>query len=125
MQSSGTWNSGEEKPAPVMVARILGQPVATINVLVEPSLEDETTWRWLEITLPPASWNYPLLVDRLVTLYYPSDRMQAVINNYLLDMSDPEASEEFGQMQQWRAEAKAIAKQLLQYARDNNLIEER
>lgn len=118
------WNQGEEKPEPVMVARVLGQPVATINVLVERDPENHDTWRWLDITLPPAKWNYALLVDRLVTLYYPSDRMQATINNYLLNMSDQEASEEFMEMQEWRATAKGIARQLLQYARDNHLIEE-
>ena len=60
-------------------------------------------------------WNYSGVVDALVQYKYPIDKMQAVINNYLLDPNDAYAIEEFNKMQAWRKEAKEIAKQALEY----------
>lgn len=54
------------------------------------------------------------IVDAIVTAQYPEDRMQAVINNYLLDQEDADAVQEFNDMQAWRAHAKAIATQVMQ-----------
>jgi len=39
--------------------------------------------------------------------------MEAIINNYLADPSDEGILEEFNQMQTWRKEAKALAKEIL------------
>ena len=53
--------------------------------------------------------NRSVLIDAIVTAEYPADRMQAIINNYLLDMENEERKAEFDAMQSWRAEAKTIA----------------
>ena len=47
-------------------------------------------------------WNYSGVVDALVQYKYPIDKMQAVINNYLLDATDAYAIEEFNKMQAWK-----------------------
>ena len=60
-------------------------------------------------------WNYSGVVDALVQYKYPIDKMQAVINNYLLDATDAYAIDEFNKMQAWRKEAKEIAKEALTY----------
>lgn len=60
-------------------------------------------------------WNYSGIVDALVQFKYPIDKMQAVINNYLLDPNDEYAISEFNAMQAWRKEAKEIAKEALLY----------
>ena len=60
-------------------------------------------------------WNYGGIIDALVTYKYPNDKMQSVINNYLLDPTDETIVKEFNEMQAWRKEAKEIAKQALEY----------
>ena len=60
-------------------------------------------------------WNYSGVVDALVTYKYPNDKMQAVINNYLLEPENEEYIRAFDEMQTWRKEAKEIAKQALTY----------
>lgn len=51
-------------------------------------------------------------MDAIVSHKFPNDRMQAVINNYLLDTTDDQAVREFREMQFWRTEAKAIAREI-------------
>lgn len=67
------------------------------------------------ITMSYDKWNYAGVVDALVQYKYPIDKMQAVINNYLLDPEDAYAIDEFNKMQAWRKEAKEIAKEALLY----------
>ena len=60
-------------------------------------------------------WDYGGIIDALVTYKYPNDKMQSVINNYLLEPDNAEYIQEFNDMQAWRKEAKEIAKQALEY----------
>ena len=53
------------------------------------------------------------LIDAIVTAAYPSDVMQAIINNHLLDPTDEEHEAEFNEMQAWRKHAKEVADQVL------------
>ena len=68
-----------------------------------------------QIKIEYDKWNYSGIVDALITFKYPIDKMQAVINNYLLDPNDEYAISEFNAMQAWRKEAKEIAKEALAY----------
>ena len=58
------------------------------------------------------SAEYGDIVSAIVNDRYSSDRMQAVVNNHLLDASE-EHEAEFQAMQLWRAKAKAVAKTVL------------
>ena len=72
-------------------------------------------WEYDRAIIPAGKWNYSGVVDALVQHKYPIDKMQAVINNYLLDPEDAYAIDEFNKMQAWRKEAKEIAKEALTY----------
>lgn len=72
-------------------------------------------FEWESVDMPQTKWNYSGVVDALVQHKYPIDKMQAVINNYLLDPNDEYAISEFNAMQSWRKEAKEIAKEALLY----------
>lgn len=111
------WNNGE-KPAKVTVYRELGRPV--FEILVERENENGGA-RWLSIKLPAGEWAYSAIVRAIVRLYYDQDDVEAIILNYQLDPEDEEVANEFNKLQDWRAQAKARAKQLLQYAEDNCL----
>lgn len=56
---------------------------------------------------------YDNIVNAIVSYKYPADKMQAIINNYLLDNEDQIAINEFKQMQDWRKFAKSYAKELI------------
>lgn len=58
--------------------------------------------------------DYETLVSNLITIKYNSDKMQAIINNYLLDNDDELILQEFNEMQNYRKQCKIIAKQILE-----------
>ena len=72
-------------------------------------------YKWEQVHVSSDKWNYSGIVDALVQFKYLIDKMQAVINNYLLDINDEYAISEFNAMQAWRKEAKEIAKEALMY----------
>ena len=77
--------------------------------------ENDGVYEWERVEIPAGKWGYAGVVDALVQYKYPIDKMQAVINNYLLDPEDAYAIDEFNKMQAWRKEAKEIAKEALLY----------
>lgn len=68
-----------------------------------------------QVSVPWDKFDYSGIVDALIQHKYPIDKMQAVINNYLLEPNEAYAIEEFNAMQAWRKEAKEIAKEALEY----------
>lgn len=72
-------------------------------------------YEYEQITMQANEWNYSGIVDALVQYKYPIDKMQAVINNYLLEPENEEYIRAFNEMQAWRKEAKEIAKEALLY----------
>ena len=83
-----------------------------INVDV---VENNGVYVYEQVEIPAGKFDYSGVVDALVQYKYPIDKMQAVINNYLLDPEDAYAIDEFNKMQAWRKEAKEIAKEALLY----------
>lgn len=58
--------------------------------------------------------DYETLVSNLITIKYNTDKMQAIINNYLLDADDELVLQEFNEMQDYRKQCKKVAKEILQ-----------
>lgn len=67
------------------------------------------------MTLEPGIWCYDAIVSALVSAEYPRDKMDAIVNNYLADPTNDNAIEEMLEMQNWRASAKMIAKEALEF----------
>lgn len=78
-------------------------------------VEAKNGYEYDQVEIPAGKWDYSGVVDALISYKYPIDKMQAVINNYLLDPNDTYAIDEFNKMQAWRKEAKEIAKEALLY----------
>ena len=68
----------------------------------------------ITIQLGISKFNYGGIIDALINYKYPTDKMQAIINNYLLDPNNDSAKQEFIEMQKWRSESKKIAKEILE-----------
>ena len=96
-----------------------GQKNRTINYDVV-ELEDGG-YEYYSIPLPPAIWDYGVIVDLIIKENYPNGQMEAILNNYLFDPTDSEFKAKFDKMQEFRNYAKEIAKQAMQYVVDNNL----
>lgn len=65
------------------------------------------------------------VIDAIVSAAYPSDKMQAIINNHFanlakiadgkkLDADEEEHEAEYNAMQEWRTKAKSVAKDVLE-----------
>ena len=65
----------------------------------------------VRVSLPTT---YEQVTSAIIDAAYPSDQMQAIINNHLLESGNAEHEAEFTAMQQWRADAKTIAKQVME-----------
>lgn len=76
---------------------------------------DNGLYKWEQVSIPYGRFDYSGVVDALVQYKYPIDKMQAVINNYLLEPENEEFVTVFNEMQVWRKEAKEIAKEALLY----------
>lgn len=115
------WNIvKEQEQLPIRFSKRieLGQQIATFSVSEE---QDDGTYKYQIYTLEPAVLDYDSIVNAIVSKEYPNDKMQAVINNYLLDPSNKDTTKEFNDMQAFRKKAKDWAKDLLNYVKDNKL----
>ena len=112
------WNYGTEQPDIFSKNIKLGQQIATINCFIS---QTEDGFKWSSYTLPPNVLDYDSINNVIISSEYPSDRMQAIINNYLLDPTDTTIKQEFDDMQAFRTKAKAEAHTILDYIDDNNL----
>lgn len=115
-----------EKPQLVTISRELGQPVYTINTLVEEIQDDYYKYRYTSFTLPRNTWNRNVIISGIVKLKYTSDDMDAVRNNYDLVRDGTagdktqEYTEEYLAMQAWRAYSKQLASEIIN-SKSNNI----
>lgn len=55
------------------------------------------------------------VIDAIVTAAYPADVMQAIINNHIMESESDEHAADFAAMQQWRAHAKEVATDVVDF----------
>ena len=100
------------RPNLVTIEVIKGRITYFVNFEI---VQNENMFHYDQVVIEYNKFNYEGVVDALIQYKYPIDKMQAVINNYLLDPNESYAIDEFNAMQAWRKEAKEIAKQALEY----------
>ena len=86
----------------IEVNRVLGRPQYTV------------CYKEGSVTLPIGVINYDAIVDAIITQRYPSDKMMAVINNYMISPDDESITAEWQEMQAWRQRAKEVAKEAIE-----------
>lgn len=84
--------------------------MATINIDI--TQKADGMFEYDQVQLKPGRFNYAGIIDGLVNHKYPRDKMDAILNNYLANPDDPEALQEFTDLQAWRKEAKDIAREV-------------
>lgn len=113
-----TWNYSDELPKAITTTKHLGCKVITLNYGAkendEPGSENANQrYMYGSVRLAPGVADYGSIVAALVNNEFDRDKMQAIINNFLLDGDDQEVVEEFDQMQAFRRFAKRIARQFV------------
>ena len=99
---------------PELIERSIVEGIKIVSLHIKPVFNGNM-YAYDTIRIENSKFDYAGVVDALVQYKYPIDKMQAVINNYLLDPEDAYAIDEFNKMQAWRKEAKEIAKEVLTY----------
>lgn len=67
------------------------------------------------------TYNVSDLISAFIRERYSVSQVEAIVNNYLLDKTNEEYLKEFNDMQEWRKEAKNIAKKIVTFIKDNDL----
>ena len=67
------------------------------------------------------TYNVSNLITAFVREKYSASQVEAIVNNYLLDGTNKEYLKEFNDMQEWRKEAKNIAKKIVTFIKDSDL----
>lgn len=70
-------------------------------------------WDYDQVDLPFGDPTYDDIVNAMISYKYPIDKMQAVVNNYLLDPDNDSNKNEFINMQEWRKYSKEYAKDIM------------
>lgn len=68
------------------------------------------------------STNKGEIVNNIIRERYSASQVEAIVNNYLSDTTNEEYLKEFNDMQEWRKQAKSIAKKVNDFIQENNLI---
>lgn len=93
-----------------------------VQYLIEPD-EQGNILSYDTMQIKQSQHSYGGIVGAIINARYSDDQMWAIINNYLLNPTDPEIKGEFDEMQAWRAQAKLYAKSILKldYIKDDEL----
>lgn len=78
------------------------------------SEEKEKVYSACQVRIPQPI-GYDTIVNAIISAAYPADKMQAIINNHLLEADNAEHEQEFAEMQEWRKTAKSVAKEAMAY----------
>lgn len=66
---------------------------------------------------------YNTIIEKHIRSKYSASDIEAIVNNYLLDNTNEDYIKEFNKMQEWRKEAKRIANKVIDYIKNENLLE--
>lgn len=104
-----------EKPDLVENISRFAQTRFALNVLIEKMADGQ--YRWIGIQPEFGPLRYEDIVDKIISSQYPTDKMLAIINNYLVDPTSEHISE-YTEMQAFRLLAKKEAKECIAFAKD-------
>ena len=103
----------------IRIGKKLAQPLYEIDYLTD-NRDDTGERSSRSITLHPGIPSKGDIINAIVRDQYPTDKMEAVTNNYMQNLSDMTYASEFMAMQQWRCKAKEIACEALLVINDGN-----
>lgn len=105
-----------ERPRLKEVGRTVNPVTHTtlINFDVREENSEQGKFSYLQVEMYPSQMNRSAIISAVIRSRFDRDKMEAVMNNYLENPADEEALADFTEMQNWRKQAKAIAKEALE-----------
>lgn len=116
-------HSGSDTPQLIQKSIKLGINTYRIAVdIIEDiiSTEGDKQYCWSEIQFHPGIPSYAELVSSIIRCRYSADDIEAITCNHALDDGDEEHLAEWLDMQNWRKEAKTLAKEILRQIEEMN-----
>lgn len=109
---------GSEQPSLYEIRQNAGMRQLLINANVTEEkngeFENESVqFKWSTAVFPPGEHEYGSIINAIIQMKYPTDKMQALTNNYLYDPDNIEHMREFMEMQEYRKYAKQTAKEII------------
>jgi hypothetical protein len=108
---------------PEMVVSNAGRSYYVVVNLGSKQIDEETYELVSTSLLMRAEPTYDTLVSALIRKRYDADKMEAIVNNYLVD-KDNDAVIEFDEMQAYRQEVKDFCKAVFEALKEEEMIEE-
>ena len=68
------------------------------------------------------TYNASDLISAFIREKYSVSQVEAIVNNYLSDMSNEGYLKEFNELQKYRREVKDITKKIITFIKDNDLV---
>ncbi len=112
------WIYTNTEPLPVEDRQSGGMAQKTVNYFIcSLGEKDPSGYRYKHksVTIEPGVWHFGAIVSALIRAEYPSDKMEAIQNNWMADPTNDSAVEEMLEMQNWRTSAKFIAREAIRY----------
>ena len=105
-----------ERPRLKEVGRTVNPVTHTtlINFDIREENSEQGKFSYLQVEMYPSQMNRSAIISAVIRSRFDQDQMEAVMNNYLENPADAEAIADFTEMQNWRKQAKAIAKEALE-----------
>ena len=109
-----TKREGNEAPQQLSYIRKFGCKAYTLAFDIQESQSEtkESHFSWTEVQFDATPPTYGEIVSAIIRGRYSADDVEAITNNYLLDGSEIH-TQEWRAMQQWRKDAKELAKSVL------------
>lgn len=113
MKITKIWIYSANEPDEVETIDNHGEKQRIINFHIEkiPKTDEGYMWRFKRVILEPWVWSYEAIVEALLNYRFTEDKREAIILNYLSD-SEEDSEDEMEDLQQWRKEAKQIARKV-------------
>lgn len=98
----------------IEIGKKFAQPLYEVHYLIDEGEQGVSG----SITLPPGIPTSGELINAFIREKYSAEQMEAVTNNYMLNLGDMSYAAQFIEMQQWRGMSKALAYEALMVIMD-------
>ena len=110
--------ASDKYPELVTKEVIRGQYNYTIRFQIN---QQEDIFTWEEVELPPGIYNRSTIISKLIKYYFPSEKVEAIINNVLSNPLNESYMEEYKEFQEWRTKVKTYAQEIIDWGEEHDI----
>ena len=110
--------ASDKYPELVTKEVIRGQYNYTIRFQIN---QQEDIFTWEEVELPPGIYNRSTIISKLIKYYFPSEKVEAIVNNVLSNPLNESYMEEYKEFQEWRTKVKTYAQEIIDWGEEHDI----